>query len=190
MFGAFVLRLAEIFRNRAGEGFMHTELQRAAADAIDAKREIKNGPNNGHQPDDTDPERGGARITFVEQGVNGSEQGSQKIKTRSQMRPEPGNVLEPIHRPPSLWRKHAPMQARSTILWSPSPVLTDTLSPPSGERDGARGASGLYFQIDRPANRSAGVILEKHSRRAKRSSARRLSLNPIYGQATVMSLSR
>jgi len=29
--------------------------------------------------------------------VNGSEQGGQKIEARRQMRPEPGNMLEPIH---------------------------------------------------------------------------------------------
>ena len=112
MFGAFVFRFAEIFRDRAGEGFMHTELKGAAADAVDPEREIKHRAEHRHQPDDAEPERGGAGIALMEQGVNGSEQGGQKIEARSQMRPEPGNVLEPIHRPPSLWRKHAPMQAR------------------------------------------------------------------------------
>ena len=29
------------------------------------------------------------------------------------------------------------------IAWNPSPVLTDTLSPPGGERDGARGTFGF-----------------------------------------------
>jgi hypothetical protein len=33
------------------------------------------------------------------------------------------------------------------ILWNPSPVLTDTLSPPSGERDGVRGAFSFVPNI-------------------------------------------
>jgi hypothetical protein len=35
------------------------------------------------------------------------------------------------------------LSSRATILWNPSPVLADTLSPPCGERDGARGAFGF-----------------------------------------------
>ncbi len=98
MFRAVGFRLAEIFRNGVAEGFMHAELGSAAADAVDAERKIKNCAENRHKPDDAQPERRGARIALVKQGVNGSEQRGKKIKARSQMRPEPGKFIKPVHR--------------------------------------------------------------------------------------------
>ena len=41
MFRAVVFRFAEIFRDRPAEGFMDAELDGAAADAVDAEREVK-----------------------------------------------------------------------------------------------------------------------------------------------------
>jgi len=52
------------------------------------------------KPDESQPERRGAGIAFVEQGMNRGKQGSQKIKACGQVRPIPGNLIEPIHRWP------------------------------------------------------------------------------------------
>jgi hypothetical protein len=42
------------------------------------------------------------------------------------------------------------------MAWNPSPVLTDTLSPPSGERDGARGAFAFNPGIIESLNKLNG----------------------------------
>jgi len=41
----------------------------AAADAIHAKHEVEDRSKSRHQPDDPDPKRCGAGITFVQQGM-------------------------------------------------------------------------------------------------------------------------
>ncbi|MEI9865461.1 MAG: hypothetical protein WDN00_13105 [Limisphaerales bacterium] len=48
---------------------MHAKFHGTAADAIDAEDEVKHRPEHGHEPDDADPKRGGAGITFVQQGM-------------------------------------------------------------------------------------------------------------------------
>ncbi len=97
MFGAFVLRFAEIFGNGTAEGFVDGERQGAAADAVDAEREVKNWAEQRQKPDESQPERGGARIALVEQGMNRGENGGQEIEARRDVRPEPGEFVEPVH---------------------------------------------------------------------------------------------
>ena len=69
MLRAFMLRFTEVFRNRPADGFMHAEHKRATADAIDPEREIKQRTHRRHQPDEANPERCGAGIAFVQQGM-------------------------------------------------------------------------------------------------------------------------
>ena len=97
MFRAFVLRFAEIFGNGTAEGFVDGERQGAAADAVDAEREVKNWAEQRQKPDESQPERGGAGIALVEQGMNRGENGGQEIEARRDVRPEPGDFVEPVH---------------------------------------------------------------------------------------------
>ena len=97
MLRAFVLRFAEVFGNGAAEGFMDAERNGAAADAVDPEHQIGNGAKQRQQPDESDPERRGAGVTFVQQGMSRGEEGGQKIKAGSQVRPEPGDGVEPVH---------------------------------------------------------------------------------------------
>ena len=69
MFRAGVFRFAEVVGHGPGESAMHAERDGAAADAIDAKHEVKYRSKSRHQPDDPDPKRCGAGITFVQQGM-------------------------------------------------------------------------------------------------------------------------
>ena len=105
MLHAGKLRFAQIFRNRAGDGLMNAEKNRAAADAIDAEREIKHRPKHGQKPNGSEPERRGAGVAFVEQRMNRGEHRRQKMKTRHQVRPEPVDCIEPLYRALILWRK-------------------------------------------------------------------------------------
>ncbi len=98
MFSAFVLGFAEILRDRSAEGFVDGERQGAAADAVDAEREIKNRPEQRQKPDEAEPERGGAGIAFVQKGVKRGEQRGQKVEARRDVRPELGDFIEPVHR--------------------------------------------------------------------------------------------
>ena len=98
MFRAVVLRFTEIFGNVAAESFMHAEFDGAAADAVDAEREVEQGTERGQKPDDGDPDCRGARVAFVEQGVAGGEQAGEQVKTRRDVRPEAGNFFKPVHR--------------------------------------------------------------------------------------------
>src|SRR5271155_390261 len=97
MFRAVVFRFAEIFGNIAAERFMHAELDGAAADAVDTECEIKNRTEQRHEPDDPDPDGGGAHVAFEQQGVNRGEQGGEKVEAGGKMRPEAGDFVEPVH---------------------------------------------------------------------------------------------
>jgi hypothetical protein len=68
---------------------MHTQRNGAAADAVYAQYQVKNRAKCRQKPDESEPERRGPGIAFMEQGMNRGQQGSQKTKTRGQMRPEP-----------------------------------------------------------------------------------------------------
>ena len=78
MFRAVVFRFAEVFRDGAAEGFMHAELDGAAADAVDAERQVEQGAERGQRPDDAEPDGGGAGIALVQQRVAGGEQAASK----------------------------------------------------------------------------------------------------------------
>ena len=97
MFRSLVLRFAEVPGDGAAERFVDAECHGAAPDAVDAKHEIKNRAKQRQQPDESDPERRGAGFALVEQGMSRGEQGGQKIEARSQVRPEPGDLVEPVH---------------------------------------------------------------------------------------------
>ena len=122
MFRAFVLRFAEVPGNRAAESFVDAERNGAAADAVDAEHEIKHRAKHRQQPDEADPERGGAGIAFVEQGMNRGEQGGQKIEARSQVRPEPGDLVEPVHCSPFFMTKAR--RDASAVLEKDFPMLS------------------------------------------------------------------
>ena len=98
MFRAFVLRFTEVVRHRARDGLVHTEGKRAAPDTIDAEDEVDHRPDDRHEPDDPDPKCGGAGIALMEQGMTGGKQGGHEVEARHQMRPELGEVIEPVHR--------------------------------------------------------------------------------------------
>ncbi len=66
---AFMLGLFQVFENWTVGGFVHAEYQRAAADAVDSQHEVEQRPQRRHQPDEGNPKRCGAGVTFVEQGV-------------------------------------------------------------------------------------------------------------------------
>ena len=82
MFRAVVFRFAEIFGNVAAESFVDAQLDGAAADAVDAEREVEKRAEHRQEPDDADPDCGGAGVALVEQRVDGGEQGGQKIEAR------------------------------------------------------------------------------------------------------------
>src|SRR5208282_2520996 len=105
MFRSLVLRFAEVPGNGAAESFVDAERNGAAADAVDAEHKVKNRAKHRQQPDESNPERRGAGIAFVEQGMSRGEQGGQKIETRSQVRPEPGDLVEPVHYSPFFMTK-------------------------------------------------------------------------------------
>src|SRR5580692_3718458 len=77
---------------------MHSERNGPSSDAIDAESEVKNRAEHGQKPDKSEPECCGTGIALVKQGMNRGEQRGQKIKACSQMRPELGNFVEPVHR--------------------------------------------------------------------------------------------
>ena len=66
---------------------MHAERNGAAADTVYAEGEVKNRTKQWQKPDESQPERRGAGIAFVEQGMNRGQQCGQKIKARGQVRP-------------------------------------------------------------------------------------------------------
>jgi len=98
MFRAVVFRFAEVVGDRAGESFMHRERGGAAADAVDAEREIENRAKQRQRPDNADPDGCGAGVALVQQGVGGGERGGEKVKAGGQMRPEVGDFFKPVHR--------------------------------------------------------------------------------------------
>src|SRR5476651_1572985 len=98
MFRAIVLGFAKIFRDVAAESFVDAELDGAAAEAVDAEREVEQGTERGQKPDDADPDRRGARVAFVKQRVAGGEQAGKQIEGRREMRPKAGDFFEPVHR--------------------------------------------------------------------------------------------
>ena len=53
---------------------MDAELDGAAADAVDAKREVEQGAECGQQPDDADPDRRGTGVALVQQRMAGGEE--------------------------------------------------------------------------------------------------------------------
>src|SRR5689334_17355176 len=97
MLDAGGLRLAEMLCNGADHGFMHAERNGAPADAIDAEREIQNWATHGDKPDRDEPKRRGARIPLIQEGVNRGEHRHHRIQARGQVRPEPGEYVEPAH---------------------------------------------------------------------------------------------
>ena len=104
------LRFTQMFRNGTDDGSLHSERNRTAADAVDAEREIQNWAKDGQKPDSREPKRRGTWISFMEQGVKRSEQRGQNIKACHQVRPEPGNCIQPVHRGNSC--KGSPLNAR------------------------------------------------------------------------------
>src|SRR4029077_17228780 len=86
-----------VFGNWTAEPPMHAQRNSASSDAIDAEHHVKNRPEHGQEPDHTEPKCCGAGVALVEQGVHRSEQGREKMNTGSQTRPEPGDVVEPVH---------------------------------------------------------------------------------------------
>ncbi|GEM_PF-2071913 len=50
------------------------------ADAVDSEDEVEHRPDEGHEPDETDPRDGGARITFFENRVRGRQHGEKQSK--------------------------------------------------------------------------------------------------------------
>ena len=109
MFRAVVLRFAEIVGNGAADGLMHAEFDGAAADAVDAEHEVERRPQHRHEPDDSDPKRGGAGIALAEQGMAGGERRGEQIKPGDQVRPELRQFVEPVHR-----RSWLPIEPEST----------------------------------------------------------------------------
>jgi hypothetical protein len=73
-----------------------------AANAIDPEREIQQRTQRGHKPDDANPQRRSPGIAFVEQGMQGSQDGSQNAND-AQMRPKPGECFKAMHLPKTLW---------------------------------------------------------------------------------------
>ena len=67
---------------------MDAEFDGAAADAVDAEREIKNRPDSGMSQTTPIQMCGGAGVAFIEQGVGGGEQAGEQIKPRGEVRPE------------------------------------------------------------------------------------------------------
>ena len=96
MFRTFILDLAGAIPDRAAERAMHAECSRSRADAIYPEREVQQRSEQRKKPDEPEPERGGARITFVQQGMNGGEEGGQKVRARSEVRPEQRKFVEPV----------------------------------------------------------------------------------------------
>src|SRR2546422_10202363 len=92
------LGFAQMLRNGADDGFMHSQRNGTAADAIDAERKIENRAKHRQEPDSSEPEGRGTRIAFVEQRVNRGEQRGQKMKAGYQVWPETGNCIEPVYR--------------------------------------------------------------------------------------------
>jgi len=64
------LRLTEMFWNGTGNVVVGSERNGAAADAVNAEGQIENWAQDRQKPDRDQPESRGARISFVEQGVN------------------------------------------------------------------------------------------------------------------------
>ena len=75
---------------------MHAKSNRAGANAIYPEREVQERSEQRKKPDQPEPERGGTRIAFVQQGMNGGEQGGQKVSDRSNVRPEQRKFVEPV----------------------------------------------------------------------------------------------
>ena len=96
------LGLTQIFRNGPAGDFMDTEGDGAAADAVDTEHEVEQGTKRGQRPDDTDPNCCSTGVAFVEQGVAGREQAGEQIKSGGEVRPESGNMFEPVH-----WRPYS-----------------------------------------------------------------------------------
>src|SRR5476649_1868346 len=107
MFRAIVLGFAKIFRDVAAESFMDAELDGAAAEAVDAEREVEQGTERGQKPDDADPDRRGSRVAFVEQRVAGGEETGEQVEGRREVRPEAGDFFKPVHRRILLVEKNA-----------------------------------------------------------------------------------
>jgi hypothetical protein len=70
MFRACMFRFVEVLGDGAARRFFQAQRNGAAADAVDAEHEVKYRTKYRHQPDDADPKRRGAGITFVQQGVH------------------------------------------------------------------------------------------------------------------------
>lgn len=97
VFDAGGLRFAEVGRNRTSGGFVNAENDGAPADAVHTEREVEQGTEEREEPDDTEPETGGARIAFVEQDVNRGEQRGKEMADRDQMRPESERCIKPVY---------------------------------------------------------------------------------------------
>lgn len=70
MLGPDLFGFAEVFRDGPDGDAMDAERNGTAANAVDAQDEVEQGTQQGDKPDDADPERGGAGIAFVKQGMN------------------------------------------------------------------------------------------------------------------------
>jgi hypothetical protein len=101
MFRFNLFRFTEVFRDRAGDDIMNSQRNRVAANAIDPEREIEQGTQRGHKPDDANPQRRSPRIAFVEQGMQGSQDSSQDAND-AQMGPKPGECFKAMHLPKTL----------------------------------------------------------------------------------------
>jgi len=82
---------------------------RAAADAIDAEDEIQQRAAQRHEPDDADPQRGGARVALVKQRVAGGDQGKKKSERNQKVMPDAPKFSQQVHRGPST-RQSAPLR--------------------------------------------------------------------------------
>jgi len=68
----------------------------AAPEAVDAQGEVEEGTEQRKKPDDAQPQGCGARIAFVEQGMNGSQQDGEKIEPGRDMRPGSQEMFDPV----------------------------------------------------------------------------------------------
>ena len=83
-------RIARLPADPQGEG--------VAPDAVDAQRQVEQRPHERQQPDESQPQRRGARIALVKHGVNRGKQGGQKAEAGGQVRPKLRQMIPPIHR--------------------------------------------------------------------------------------------
>ncbi len=90
---------AEIFRDRPVQGFMNAQGLGAPGGHRRSTpiARYASGPNTGSSQMKPIQRVAARESRLWEKGMNGSEQGRQKIEARSQMRPESGDMLKPIH---------------------------------------------------------------------------------------------